>query len=186
MWIAKPPKFTRCSHDLVPLRDALERTASAAPRSPGLWVRRVGRGWVVWAGVELFGAYLRMPTPQMRQLFAHLITKLRRPAVTLDGPLCVTVNTRRRADGTVLIHLHNNPGTAYAYPTPPLANYLHTPGEVLEARDLAIRLHGMAAQSARSGLSGRGLTLSNGGRSIIVSHLPLHEVVLVKTAQRGV
>ncbi len=187
--VATPAKDARLLADVVERTaggwDGAEGDGAPAPRSPGLWLRRVGRGWTVWAGVELFGSYLHTPTPRMRQLLALILTKLRRPAVALEGPLCVTINTRRRADGTLLIHLHNNPGTAYAYPTPPLANYLRTPGEVLEARDLAVHLHGMTAQSARSGLSGNRTKRSNRGRTIIVPRLALHDVLLLKVVKSG-
>ncbi len=173
------------------LADVVERTTESwdgvrgdgppAARSPGLWVRRVGRGWVIFTGVELFAAYLHTPTPQMRKLFKHILTTLRRPSVHLEGPLCVTLNARRRADGTLLIHLHNNPGTAYAYPAPPRNNLLHTPGEVLESHNLVIHLHRMVARSARSGLSGKNLKLADAGRTITLPRLALHDVVLVQT-----
>jgi len=96
--------------------------------------------------------------------------------------LCVTLNARRRADGSLMIHLHNNPGSAYPYPSLTGFNYLHTPGEVLEIRDLVIHLHGMAAKSAHSGLSGERQEIGEDGRTITLSRLALHEVILVETA----
>jgi hypothetical protein len=187
--VATPAKNVRLLADVVERTtggwDAVESHGRPAPRSPGLWVRKVKRGWVIWTGVELFSAYLHAPTPQMRKLLAHVLTTLRGPSITLAGPLCVTLNTRLRPDGTLLIHLHNNPGTAYPYPAPSRSNYLHTPGEVVEVRDLAIHLRGMTARSARSGLSGQRLKITDQGRKILVPRLALHDVMMVGVGSRG-
>ena len=161
--------------------DGGESGEAPAPRSPGLWTRRVGRGWVVWLGVDFFSRYLAAPTPQMRAMLRHVLTRLSPPAATLEGPLHVTVNVRRRADGLLQVHLHNCPGSAYNYPVPPRWNFLHTPGEVVPVHDLRLHLRGMAARAARSGLSGRRYAVTGGGHRIVIPQLALHEVMLIRT-----
>jgi len=160
--------------------DGIEDKSGPAKRSPGMWIRRVGKGAVVWAGVKLFGSYLDAPTPQQRRWFRSVITSLVSPKVTLEGPLFVTVNTRIRQDGTWMIHLHNAPGTAYAYPTPATGHYTHAPGEVVPVHDLVIRLNGPVALEAKSGLTKTAFAVEDGGQSIKVPRLELHDVVIVR------
>jgi hypothetical protein len=159
--------------------DGVETDNTPAPRSDGLWVRTVGKGAVIWAGVELFGNYLETPSPQMRRLFHQLLTSLRTPKVTLEGPICVTANTRIRPDGTWMIHLHNCPGTAYAYPNPSNGVFTHAPGEVIPIHDLVIRLNGLAAKEAKSGLTHQSFTVSDNGNSIKIPRLDLHDVIIL-------
>ncbi|OQA39185.1 MAG: hypothetical protein BWY52_03149 [Chloroflexi bacterium ADurb.Bin325] len=158
--------------------DDFENLAHAQPpaREPGLWLRSVGRGHVIYTGVDLFATYLNSPTGQIRRLLRHLLVSLRPPAITLDGPLCVTLNARRQGDG-IAVHLHNAPGTAYAYPNPPRAGYLHAPGEVNPVHDLRLRVHGLPIKSARLALSGRPLVVEDA--AVVIPRLDLHEVVLL-------
>lgn len=157
------------------------------PRLPGLWIRQVGEGWTVYAGVDIFKTYLRFPTSHMMRLLAGLLMELRTPPVTVEAPLCVTVNTRRQDDGRWAIHLHNAPGSAYAYPDdsnrPPGGQGLHAPGEVVPVHDLRIRVAGRKVQRARLALSGKALAVvdaTTAGATIEAPRLDLHEVVLLE------
>jgi hypothetical protein len=152
--------------------------ARPAPRSPGLWVRPVGQGCAVYAGVNLFETYLRYPTTHMMRMLRALLIGLRMPAVTVEAPLCVTVNTRRQAGGRWAVHLHNAPGSAYAYPNPPRGVYLHAPGEVVPVRDLRIQVHGRQVRRAWLALTGQELAAR--GNVVEVPRLDLHEVVLLE------
>jgi hypothetical protein len=177
------------SHDVRILAQVVERLAHSwdgvsdkdqrSTRSPGLWMRQVGNGFVVWTGVELFGEYLHAPTPQMRRMFRHLLITISPPRVELEAPICVTINSRFRHDGMLMIHLHNCPGTAYAYPVPPNANHTHTPGEVVPVHDITIRLNTAIVNQAHSGLSGKAYDIEDNGHIIRVPVLELHDVVLL-------
>ena len=145
---------------------------------PGLWVRRVGNGAAVYCAPNLFATYLHKPTARLMRLLSRVLPGLAEPAVTVDGPLAVRVNTRAQPDGTWAIHLHNAPGTAYRYPAPANSNYLHTPGEVLPARDVRIRIAGRRVERAWLGLSGAPLTVAQ--QTIEVPQVDLHEVVVLK------
>ncbi len=160
--------------------DSIEADNTPAPRSDGLWVRSVGKGAIIWAGVDLFGSYLESPSPQMRRLLHHLLTSLRAPKVTLHGPICATVNTRVRPDGTWMIHLHNCPGTAYAYPCPLGGFQTHAPGEVIPIHDLVIRLNGVSVKEAKSGLTNQSFAVADNGSTIKIPRLDLHDVVLFR------
>jgi len=158
--------------------DGINDTQQPSPRSPGLWIRRVGKGAVVWTGVDIFRDYLLGPTPQMRKLFSHIMKELRPPRIELDGPICVTINTRIREDGIWMIHLHNCPGTAYAYPAPPRGSYTHTPGEVVPVHHLTLRPRGQIVEKAYSGITGQVYNIDD-GRTIHVPILELHDIALV-------
>lgn len=151
------------------------------PRHPGMWVRQVGQGFAVYCGVNYFRTYLRAPVPRMLRLLRALLTGLRPPRITLQGPLCVTMNARVQADGRWAVHLHNAPGSAYAYPAPPRSNYLHTPGEVVPARDLVIEVCEGSVRSAHSGISGETYRVLESSR-VQVPLLALHEVVLLEVS----
>jgi len=158
--------------------DDFENLAHAQPpaRLPGLWTRRVGRGHVIYTGVDLFTNYLNSPTGHMRQLLRHVLVSLAAPAITLDGPLCVTMNARRQGEA-IAVHLHNAPGSAYAYPNPPRAGHLHAPGEVNPVHDLRLRVNGRQVRGATLALSGQPLTVA--GDTVVIPRLDLHEVVLL-------
>jgi hypothetical protein len=159
--------------------DDFENLAHAQPpaREPGLWMRSVGRGHVIYTGVDLFTNYLNCPTGHMRRLLQHILVSLRPPAITLDGPLCVTINARRQGDDIIAVHLHNAPGSAYTYPNPPNAGSLHAPGEVNPVHDLRLRVNGRQVKAAKLALSGE--TLAVEGDTIHIPRLDLHEVVLL-------
>ncbi len=159
--------------------DDFENLAHAEPpaREPGLWTRSVGRGHVIYTGVDLFTNYLNCPTGQIRQLLQHVLVSLRTPAITLDGPLCVTMNARRQGKDAIAVHLHNAPGSAYTYPNPPHAGSLHAPGEVNPVHDLRLRVNGLPIKSATLALSGQPLTVE--GDTVVIPRLDLHEVVLL-------
>jgi hypothetical protein len=152
-----------------------------ANAGPGLWTRRVGAGAAVYCAPNLFATYLRKPTPRLMRLFRRVLTSLAEPAITLDGPLAVRVNTRVQADGSWAIHLHNAPGTAYRYPAPVNSNYLHAPGEVVPARELRIRFSGRAVARAWLALSGKPLAATR--HAVRVPRVDLHEVVLAVIRQ---
>jgi hypothetical protein len=149
---------------------------------PGLWVRRVGKGTVVYSAPNLFATYLHKPTSRLMRLVRTLLVHLVPPVVTLDGPQAVRVNTRVQPDGRWTIHLHNAPGTAYRYPAPKESNYLHTPGEVLPVHDLRLFVNGPGIRRAWLGMSRESLPIEVS--AIRVPRLGLHEVIVVET-ERG-
>lgn len=143
-----------------------------------LWTRAIGRGHAVYLGAELCQAYLTGPTTRMVRLFRTLLTTLRPPAVTVQGPMCVNVNTRIQPDGRWAVHLHNAPGSVYRYPQPNKASHMHAVGEVVPIHNLSIHLAGIHVQSAISGVSGKAFTVVN-GTQVLIPELELHDVVLL-------
>ncbi len=79
-----------------------------------------------------------------------------------------------------MVHLHNSPGSSHRHPSPQKANFLHTPGEINPVYDLAIRLNGAVVRSAVSGISGSSFELCDGGKSVRIGALHLHDVVLLE------
>lgn len=158
--------------------DGSETGGQPFARQPGCWIRKVGRGAVVYLGVDYFGNYLRNPTMHMLRMLRELLLSLQRPEVTLHGPICVTMNARRQSEGRLAVHLHNAPGSAYSYPNPPGSNYLHAPGEVVPVHDLEIEIRGGRIIGADSGTTGEPLAFTGDNR-VIVEKLELHEVVLL-------
>ncbi len=154
-----------------------------SPRYPGLWTRRVGKGYVIYTGVNCFRTYLRAPTTRMSRLLRSLLTGLRTPRVTLDAPLCVTMNVRVQEDGRWAVHLHNAPGSAYAYPAPQHGNYLHMPGEVVPVYDIIMHVMGKV-RDARSGLTGELYPMTEAG-DVRVPCVELQEVVLLDLKPEG-
>ncbi len=143
-----------------------------------MWTRAVGKGHVVYLGAELCQAYLHGPTTRMVELVRTVLTDLRPPAVTIEGPQCVSVNTRIQSDGRWAVHVHNAPGGLYRYPQPVNANTLHAVGEVVPVHDLVIHLNGMKVTSAVSGVDGRTFKVEH-GTAIHVPRLDLHDVLLL-------
>ena len=162
----------------APHWDGAEDDGAKSPRYPGLWVRRVGQGAVVYCGVNCFTTYLRFPVPRLTRLLRAILTGLREPDVTVRGPLCLTMNVRVQADGRWAVHLHNAPGTAYAYPNPPGGDCLHGPGEVVPIHDVVVEVASASVQAACSGLSGQTYEVRD-GRLIHVPLVELQEIVLV-------
>ena len=145
---------------------------------PGLCVRRVGQGTVVYFALNVFATYLHKPTARAMRLVRTLLTRLVPPVVTLEGPQAVRVNTRIQANGEWTIHLPNSPGTAYRYPSPREHNYLHTPGEVLPVRDLRLVISGPQIERAWLALSGENLEVDRG--TVTLAQLSLQEIVALK------
>jgi hypothetical protein len=143
-----------------------------------LWTRSVGKGHVVYLGAELFHAYLHGPTTRMMKMLRTVLTGLRLPTVCLEGPQCVSVNTRIQPDRRWAVHVHNAPGGLYRYPQPANANYLHAVGEVVPVHDLVIHLHGVKVASAVSGVDGQTFKIEQ-GRVIYIPRLDLHDVLLL-------
>jgi len=159
--------------------DGLETGGAPFPRSPGMLLRRVGQGTAIYLGVDYFTNYLRVPTPHMLRLLKDLLTGLRPPRVTLRAPMCVTMNARVQPDGQWAVHLHNAPGSAYAYPTPPRNNYLHAPGEVVPVHDIAVIVHESLILGADSAITGDSLTVTPALGEVYVERLELQDVVLI-------
>jgi len=159
--------------------DGHETDGTPFPRSPGLWLRRVGQGAAIYLGVDYFTNYLRCPTMHMLRLLRDLLVSLRPPRVTLRAPMCVTMNARVQPDGQWAVHLHNAPGSAYSYPAPPHNSYLHAPGEVAPVHDIAVIVHDGLILGADSGVTGEPLTVSPALGEVHVDRLDLHDVVLI-------
>jgi hypothetical protein len=161
--------------------DGLETGHPPFERTPNLWRRRVGRGWVVYTGAELFSRHLAEPVPRTVRFFQKLLTALAVPPVTADAPLCVTLNARRMEDGRLAIVLHNAPGTMFRYPAPMWSNYTHNVGELPVWSDLVVRLAGWHCRRAESGVTGSAFVVT-GGHEIRIPRLASHEVVLAEVA----
>jgi hypothetical protein len=146
---------------------------------PGAWVRIVGKGKVVYFDADVFPVYLRQPTPTMREFFARLLGHLAPPPLTLSAPFFVTMNVRQQREGEWQIHLHNFPGPGYRYPNPPQSRQLGLPGEVIPVGPLTIQVNKGSVLAARSGLSGQAFEVRD-GRTITVSRLELHDVVVLR------
>jgi|GEM_PF-1121583 len=162
--------------------DGHETDGARYPRSPGLWRRRVGQGAVIYLGVDYFVNYLRCPTAHMLRLLRGLLVELRPPRVTLRAPMCVTMNARAQPDGQWAVHLHNAPGSACSYPAPPRNNYLHSPGEVVPVRDIAVIVRDGLILGADSGVTGESLSIYPAIGEVLVERLELQEVVLLDVA----
>jgi hypothetical protein len=191
----KPPHtLAEPADDVTLLADVVDRTAhhwdgcedrgQCSPRSPGLWTRRVGRGTIVYCGVDYFRTYLRHPVPRLTGLLRAILTGLRPPAVTAHAPLCVTMNVRAQPDGRWAVHLHNAPGSAYAYPNPPGGNMLHAPGEVVPVHDVVIEVASGVVTEARSGITGEAFEVEH-GRLARVPRIELQDVVLLTQETRS-
>ena len=152
--------------------------ATMAGDHPLAWWHCVGKGHVVYLGAELCHAYLHGPTTRMMKLLRTVLTSLRAPTVTLEGPQCVGVNTRIQPDGRWTVHVHNAPGGLYRYPQPANSNYLHAVGEVVPVHNLVIQVTGPRVKSARSGLSGQEFKVEAGTR-VLIPDLDLLDVVLL-------
>ncbi len=159
--------------------EGIEERGQPAPCAPGLWSRQVAQGHVVYCGTNYFCTYLRASTPRMMRLLRALLTNLRSPRITLTAPMCVTMNVRAQPDGRWAVHLHNAPGSAYCYPTPPRSSYLHAVGEVVPVRDVVIEVLSASVRSARSGISGEEYRVSE-GRKVQVPVVSLQDVVLLE------
>jgi hypothetical protein len=174
-----PPVLPKIGKDVQVLGNLIERQAKPETRSPGVWIRKVGKGRVAYCSVNIFLNYLRAPTPHMLRFLTALMNKLAKPKIVLTGPMCVSMNCRVQADGRWAVHLHNAPGSAFRYPAPAECNYLHSPGEVVPVYNLKLNLHGSKVSKARSGISGKTLKVIDQGRGVEIPSLELHEVVIL-------
>lgn len=161
--------------------DGIETGTSPFVRYSGLWRRRVGKGWIVYSCVDLFGGHLGEPMARTVAVFRALLTDLVVPMITAEAPLCVTLNARRLADERTAVILHNAPGTVYRYPAPSRSNYIHAPGEIAPLSNLTICLNGMRCRTAVSGLTGKALRVTRNGARIRIPRLETHEVVIIET-----
>lgn len=152
--------------------DDYERNgASRLPRHPGAWFREYGRGKVVYFGVDFFAAHLQAPKTMQIRFFRALLISLAVPAITLEGPLQVILNARRRADATIVVHLHNAPGTIWRHGQ-------HTNGpDVQPVRNLELVVHSGGIRRARSGLTDQEYEVREGGKRIHIPEL-LHNAVI--------
>lgn len=144
------------------------------PRVPGAWVVTRGRGKVVYLGVDFPAAHQQAPKIMQVHFFRALLASLAVPAVSLDGPLQVVLNARRRRDGTMIVHLHNAPGSIWRHGQP--AN-----GAAVEpVRDLHLRIHEGRIHYACSGLTGTVFPISPDGRSVHIRELSYNDVVEIR------
>ncbi|MBU4200080.1 MAG: hypothetical protein KKG09_02200, partial [Verrucomicrobia bacterium] len=146
------------------------------PRTPGLWMRKRGIGMVVYSCANFFSAYIRGPTLHMMRFFKALVTRFSVPAITSEGPACVTMNTRKREDGSWMVHLHNAPGSLYRYPGVQVFNS----GQLLPIFDLGLKVREGEIRRAYSGLSKEDFTVRDRGRTVHIPRLDRNEVVLIE------
>lgn len=146
------------------------------PRAPGLWTLKKGKGMVIYSCANFFPAYIDAPTLHMLRFFKALVTRFAVPAITLEGPICVTMNTRVRKDGNWVVHLHNAPGAVYRYPGEQVFNS----GELLPIFDLRLKAKKEGIKKAYSGLSLKDFTLTEDGHGINIPRLDRNEVVVIE------
>ena len=147
---------------------------------PGLWKRKIEKGTIIYLSADLFANYLLRPTPAMQQFFKILLTSIVEPKITLEAPIVVTMNVREQKDKIWAVHLHNNPGSCYRYPTnPPDVKCVMGVGEVIPVRDIIIRVNTNFIQSARSALSGKSFKIIDGNR-VIIPELQLQDIILLE------
>lgn len=141
------------------------------PYGPVLWKKQTGKGCLIYCTVDLFSLYLRAPTHRLMRMVQVLLSKTRRPAVTLEGPMCVTMNVRETDPKIRIVHLHNTPGSTYLY-----LNYFHMPGEVVPVGPITIVVQDTKILKATSGLTGKVYDVQNQSR-VLIPKLELHDVV---------
>lgn len=144
-------------------------------RFPGLWLKRHGKGSVIYAGPNLFLSHIAAPTGAQVRFFKALLEPLAPPPITLDAPMCVTLNVRERGDGVWMAHLHNAPGSLWRYATP------CNSGELVPVRGIALHA-GRAVLSAVSGLNGQVFPMSSDRQTVSIPELHRNEVVLLRFA----
>ena len=110
-----------------------------------------------------------------------VLTSLVKPVVTVQAPMCVTMNARVQDNGDWVVHLHNAPGSLYAYPSPAYSNYLHSPGEVNPVRAIKLVLNNNSVKKAYSGLEGSNFKILADG-TIEIPEINLQEVVVLEFA----
>ena len=137
----------------------------------GAWAVRRGSGHVLYIAPDIFLAHCAAPTPRLRGFFLSLLTRFRKPEITLEGPASVVMNTRRKADGSWFSILHNAPGNSHRYPLQWGA------GDRLPVRDLVIRFGPHTVKSAVSGLTGKRFRVAGRGRSVHIPEVDRVEVV---------
>ncbi|MCG2658645.1 MAG: hypothetical protein L6437_00160, partial [Kiritimatiellae bacterium] len=151
----------------------IENSGVPAPRSPGLWFCHRGHGIVVYMGVNLFRTYLNSPTLHTLRFFQALLTRFASPPITLQGPICVTMNARKMDNGEWIVHLHNAPGTVYRYPA--VAPY--GSGELIPIRGMKLYLKNTKVRHAVSVLSGKEFRVSGRGTVISIPLLERNEAI---------
>ena len=149
------------------------------PFVPGLWQHDIGKGKAVFCAANVFRSYLKCPTPKFLLLLKMLMVRMVEPVITLDGPICVTMNTRIQKDDLWSVHLHNTPGSAHRYPGPKVINALIHPMEVLPVHDLKIRVNKGVIKSAVSGVTGKKFEIASDRSSVSIPCINLHELVLM-------
>jgi len=179
-WVAQAGTAVKRLADVIDRQsgswDGVEDGRASDPRYPGLWFCRRGKGVVVYTGVNLFVAYILGPTQHLLRFFRALVMRFAQPAITLDGPLCVTMNVREAADGAWMVHLHNAPGSVYRYPA--AANYVS--GELLSIRRLKLRVRDGGVRRAVSALSGREFRVGRAGRTVSIPLLDRNDVLCLE------
>lgn len=172
------------AEDAVILAGSTERRSrgldsEVAERGQGVWKRKVGKGWVVFSPADLFRQYLRFPTVNLLQFVKHTLVDLVQPAVRLEAPLCVSMNVREQADGRWAIHLHNAPGSSFAYPYPPGSRFLYSPGEVNPVYNLTLTFQSGRVRSAVSAIDGKRLEVKEELR-VYLPELQLQEIIEIR------
>lgn len=152
----------------------LNRADDPSTRAAGIWSVRHGRGWAVYLAADLFAAHHSIPTLRLTALIRSLMVKFAKPEITAEGPAMVVMNTRRQADGTWAVLLHNAPGQTHRY-QPALGS-----GERLPIRGMTLRLNRQSVRSARSGLTGLDFKVSGKGRCVRIPLLDRMEVVILE------
>lgn len=180
--LARPVKDVRVLADTWAIGYA---RSDPKDRIPGLWIRKVGKGTVAYCGINLFHSYLRAPTPHMLRFLIALMKKLTPPPLELLGPMCVTVNARMQQGGRLAVILHNEPGSAYRYPSPAECNYLHAVGEVTPVTNLKLKLHQGSIRSAQSAVCGKKLKLTDNQTAVDIPSLELYDIILLDIGRRS-
>lgn len=154
--------------------DGYERNSiNPLTRHPGAWIVRRGRGKVVYIGADLFLAHQQAPKTMQVEFFRALLTSQVLPEITLTAPLQVTMNTRRRKDGSIIVHLHNAPGSLWRH------SQASNGADVMPVYDLQLQIRDGGIRSAHSGLSGMEFDILDNGTWVSVPELRYNDVVVL-------
>lgn len=179
-WLAEPTPEAQVLAQIMDLVDRqipnwndIENRGTTTPRSPGLWFCRRGRGTVIYMVMNPFYAYIHGPTLHLLRFFQALVTRFASPPITLQGPVCVTMNARIMDNGEWIVHLHNAPGTTYRYP----AIEPYGSGELIPIRGLKLCLKDTKVRHAVSVLSGKEFRVSRKGAVVSIPLLERNEAI---------
>lgn len=165
---------------IIPIEDRLadevkvicqSQTHNDEDLCPGILVKPLGKGNIIYCNSDIFTSYLEMPISYKKDLMRKIITYYKKAYIDVEAPLCVTVNVFEK-DGNIILQIHNNPGQTYRYP-----NLGGTIGEVLPIYNIEITLNVGGYNKAYLPRWRKTVEIEN--NSFVIDKLNLHETVVV-------